>query len=88
MEPQFWAADRTGDGLGVVAAVSGIAVFALTIGTLHEVCHTGVRAIIRQCVDDGIARAAVDAINKRIAVATIRFIKQFALTILTDRDVG
>ena len=68
-------------GLRVEAAVRRIVVFRLACGAHGKARHGGLRPVVGNAARDGEARAAVGAIEKRIAIAAVRRIKQFAQTI-------
>ena len=86
-EFELRAADRTRIGLRVKAAVVRIVVFRLARRTHRERLHRRVRAVVGQRFDDAEARAAVRAVRERVAVATVRRIKDFAQTIRAGGDV-
>ncbi len=79
---------RAGVRLGVEAAVERVVVLALTGVAHHEVAHRRVRAVVRQLVDDAVARPAVGAVDERVAVAAVVRVEQFAAARLAEGDVG
>ena len=87
--PQFQmrAANRTGIGLRMKPAVARVVVFRPALRAHREFFHRGVRAVVGQRFNDAEARAAVGAIGKRITVATIFRIEDFAETIRTRGNV-
>jgi hypothetical protein len=78
---------RAGIGLGVEAPVRGILIFIPTPGAHGEGCHRGLRPVIGKVLDDGKARAAMRAIDKRIAVTTIGRVEQLTPAFLTESQV-
>jgi len=60
-----------GIGLGMKAAVGGIVVFRLAAGAHAKGRHGGLGAVVGKTGNDRIARAAVGAVDKRVAVAAI-----------------
>jgi hypothetical protein len=58
-------------GLGVEAAVGGVAVFGLTGGTEGEVAHGGEGTVVGEAFDDGIAGAAEGAGGEGVEVAAV-----------------
>ncbi len=87
-EPDMRAADGAGVGLRVKAAVGGVVVFSLAGRAHFEARHGGLRAIVGDAARDGEARAAVGAVEKRIAVATVIGIKQLAQAVGAGGRVG
>jgi hypothetical protein len=69
------------------APVELIFVFRKTCPTHREPCHGRARTVVRNIANDGEARAAVCAINKRITIAPVIRVEQLALTIRTNRNV-
>ena len=65
------AAIPTGIGLRMEAAVERVGVFGGATRAHGEILHGRCRAIIGQRPDDGEARAAVRAVDERIAVAAV-----------------
>ena len=63
-------AARAGDRLGVEAAVGGIAIVARAILAHRERRHRGLRAVIGQRARQRVARAAMGAVDERIADRT------------------
>ncbi len=81
-------AGRTGDRLRVKAAVGGIAILRVAQRIHGPTAHGGAAAIVGQSFDNGIARAAVGAVDIGIAVARIGGIAHFGETVRADREVG
>ena len=75
-------------GLSVEAAIGGVVIFGLTGGTHRKFVHRGAGAVIRDVADDGETRAAVCAVDERVAEATVTRISYFAETVFADSDVG
>ena len=85
--PQMRPAYRTGVGLGVESSVCGIVVFFLTGRTHGKNGHGGHGPVVRNIFDDGKARPAIGAIDKRVAVTPVGRIKQFGQTIGTNGNI-
>ncbi len=73
--------------LGVEAAMLHVVVLALARAAHREGGHAGVAPVVRQRTRDRVARAAVRAVDERIAPATIPGIEQFRETVRTDGGV-
>ena len=87
-EPNPRTADGAGVGLRMKAAVGGIVVLRLA-GRAHlEIRHRGLRAVVGNPARDGEARAAIRAVQKRIAIAAIVRIEQLAQAVGTRRRIG
>ena len=82
------AADPTGVGLCVEAAVGGVVVLGLAVGAHFEARHRGLRAVVGDAAGDGVTRAAVGAVEEGIAVAAVGWSEQFAQAIGTGGGVG
>ena len=79
---------RAGDGLGVVAAVSGVGVFVGTRLTHREIRHRRGGPVVGQIGDDGIARTAVRARDEGMQVSAIAGVEQFPQAVGADGDIG
>ena len=86
-ERELRAAVPAGVGLGVEAAVGGIVVLGLAGGAHLEARHGGLRAVVGNAAGDGVARAAVGAVEKGIAIAAVRGREQFAEAVGTGGGV-
>jgi len=86
-EPNLRATNRAGNRLGVKAAVSGVVIFRGALWAECEARHAGIGPVIRDGLDDSKARTAVGAIDKRVAVAPIGWVKKFAPAIRADRQI-
>ena len=82
------AARKACVGLGVEATVEWIAVFGGAPLAQGEVLHGRAGAIVGQLLDDGEARAAVRAVDERIAIAAVVGVEQFARAIVAGGKVG
>ena len=71
-EDQPRPADRTGHGLGMETAVSGITVLFCAVAAHGKTRHGGAGAVIGQAFDDGEAGATVGTVGKGVTVAAIR----------------
>ena len=65
------AAHGAGDGLRVEAAVERVGVLGEAGGAQLEVRERGVRAVVRDVADDGVAGTAAGAVGEGIAVAAL-----------------
>ena len=83
MRPAF----VTGIGLGMKSPVGRVVVLGLAGSTHFKIPHGGLGAIIGDIIDDGIARPAIGAIDKRIQIAAISGIEKLLAAIITDRYV-
>ena len=86
VEPR--AADEAGVGLGVEAAVARVAVLLGALGAHREVAHRGHRPVVGDVADDGEARAAVRAVDERVAVAAVAGSRSSASALGARGDVG
>ncbi len=86
-QPELRPAIRAGVGLGMEPAVAGIVVFGPAPGTLRKTPHGGVRAVIREPLNDAETRAAVRAVGERIAIAAVGGIQEFREALRAGRDV-
>ena len=82
------AAARTGDRLGVEAAVGRIGVVAGAVRAHRERRHRSLRAVVGQRARQRIARAAMGAVDQRIAEEAARRIEQLLEAGLADGGVG
>ena len=80
-------ADRAAVRLGVIAAVLNVVVLPVAVRAHGEGAHGGLRPVVGDILDDGKARAAVGAVDERIAVAPVRGIQQLAQAVVTDADI-
>ena len=82
------SAVRAAHGLGMEPPVGGVGVFAGAIGAHREGRHGGGGTVVWQGGDDGEARAAVGAVDERVAVAPVGRIALFGGTVRAHGDVG
>ena len=91
-QTQMRTADRAGVRLCVKAAVTRIVVFPRTSRAQCETRHAGVGAVIGQGGGNGVAGAAMRAVDEGITVTAIIRIEQFTQTVTTCgriwRDLG
>src|SRR5262245_66348192 len=85
---ELWAASGAGRRCGLKSAVTWAFVFGLARRAHRELTHRRLRAVIRRVLDDRETRPAVDAIDKRIAVAPVSRVEQFSQAIGASCDVG
>ena len=81
-------ARRAGVGLGVVAAVFNIFILGRAGRAHSKARHGGVGAVVGQRAQDGKARAAVGAVDERVAVAAVGGVGHFAQAGRTGGQVG
>ena len=81
------SAGRAGVGLGVKAPVARIVVLRLASRAQAEGAHGGLGAVIRDVLDDGVARAAVGAVGEGVTVAPVSGIGEFAQAIRTSGHI-
>jgi len=87
-EGDLRAALPAGVGLGVEAAVGGVVVFSLAGGAHGERGHGGLGAVVGDAAGDGEARAAVGAVEERVAVAAVGEVEEFAEAVGASGGVG
>ncbi len=85
---QMRPALRASVGLSMEAAVQRVFVFLTAPRTHCERLHGSVRAVVWQCLDNAVARSAVGAIGKRVAVTPVVGVKHLAKAIGAGSDVG
>ena len=87
-QPDARAAHAAGIGLRVEAAIGGIVVLRLAGCAHFEPRHRSLRAVVGNAARDGEARAAVGAVEERIAIAAVAGIEQLAQAIGAGGRVG
>ena len=85
---ELGAAVVAADRLGVVAAAVGIRVFCGAVGAHGEFLHAGAFTVVGHGVEDGEARAAGGAVDKRMEVAAVRRVEEFFAAFVAGGDVG
>ena len=78
---------RAGDGLRVKAPIERILVFAAAVGAQLEAAHRRVRPVVRQRLDQRVARAALRAVDERIAMAPVLRIREFGEAIGAAEEI-
>src|SRR6218665_1946905 len=68
---ELWTTGGAGIWLCMEATIARVFILAQAMGAHREARHGGLGAIIGQCADQGKARAAVGAIDERIAITPI-----------------
>ena len=71
----------------MVAAVFNVVIFPLAVRAHGKGLHGSLRPVIGNVLDDGQTRAAVGAVNKRIAIAAVLRIQQLPQTVGADGDI-
>ena len=84
---QTWSALRAGKRLGMESAVAWIGILGRTLRTEGKVRHRRIGTIIRQPFDQGVARAALGAINEGVAEAPISRITHFGKAFVAGKVV-
>ena len=82
------AAVRAGDRLGVEAAVGWIVVFRGALFVERPGCHRRLSSIVRKGEDDGIARAAVGAIDIGIVKAPVARVEELREAGIAGGKIG
>jgi hypothetical protein len=72
----------------VKAAVGGILVLAPTRGAEREPGHRRVRPVVRDGAHDREPRAALGAVDERVAVTAVGRVEELAQALVAGRDVG
>jgi hypothetical protein len=80
----MWATDW----LGMIAPIERVGISGAAVIAHHKVSHGGVASIIRQGIDNGVARTAIGAIGKRVLIVAILWIVYVIETILANTFVG
>ena len=80
-------ANRAGVRLRVKPAVGRIVVLAQAIRAQLESGHGGVRPVVGDVADDGVARPAVGAIGERVPVAAVGGVREIAPAGVARRDI-
>jgi len=70
-QPEPWAADRAGVGLGVEAPVEGVFVFFTAVRAERKTAHGRAGPVVGNGAGDGVTRAAVGAVGEGVPVAAI-----------------
>lgn len=83
-----WPTARAGNCFGVEATARRIGIVCCAGRAHREASHRGGTAVIGQPLGDGVARAAMGAIDERIEMEAARRIKQLAQTLRTGRGIG
>ncbi len=81
-------AGRTGDRLGMEAAIARIVIILGTGWAQGKPSHAGLGAIVGQTANHTQPRAAMGTVHKRIAVEAAHGIEQIPLTGRTNRRIG
>ena len=87
-QPDARTTAPAGIGLRVKAAIERVVVFGLALGAHGKDGHRGLRPVVGNAAGDGEARSAVGAVEKRIAVAAVGGIKQFAKAVGAGGGIG
>ena len=82
------SAGKAGIGLRMKTAVKWVGVLACTCRAHGEGAHGGLRAVVGETADDGEARAAVGAVDKRVMVPAVRRVEELAQAVIAGGDVG
>ena len=77
VEAQLRPAFRAGIRLGMEAPVARVAVFGIAAGALGKGRHAGARPVVGQAAGDGVARAAVGAVDEGVAPAPVLRVEKF-----------
>ena len=85
---QTRSAHGTGDRLGVEAPVCGILVLTQAVGAEREAGHRRIPPVVGNGADDCEARAALRAVDERVAEAAVARVEELAQTVVAGGDVG
>src|SRR4030065_851079 len=83
----MWSTYRTCNRLGVKSSIEGILIFFSTLWAHVKGRHRFLWPIIGNVLDDRKTRTTICTINKRISIAPIVRVKEFAEAIRTDTDI-
>ncbi len=86
-QPHLGATDGAGHRLGMEAAVERVLVFGGTVRAERETRHGGVGPVVGDVTDDGETRAAVGAVDERVAIAPIGRVEQLAQAVGADAHI-
>ena len=81
LKPDMRTTAPAGIRLRVKAAIERVVVFGLALGAHGKRSHRGLRPVVRDATRNGKARPAVGAVQKRITIAAVGGVEQFAKTI-------
>ncbi len=81
-------AGRAGDGFSMEAAIGRIEILALAVVAERKGRHAGVVAVVRQRLDQRVARAALGAVDEGITVAAIVGVLQLPAAVVAHEIVG
>src|SRR5512139_1829247 len=70
------------------APIRGVLILATAVITHGEAVHRGKRPVIGSAADDGVARTTVGAVDKRVEIAAILGIEEFAPAVSTEGLIG
>jgi hypothetical protein len=63
-------------------------ILPLAVGTHREDCHRCPLTVVRDINDDGETGTAVCAVQKRVSVASVIGVKEFAKAVIASSDIG
>ena len=79
---------KAGIGLRVKTPVEWVGILRGAGGAHGKTIHRGGRSVIGQRANDGKARSAIGAVDKRVVIAPIGGVEQLAQTIIAGGDIG
>ncbi len=72
----------------MIAAICWVVVFGFASFAHLELCHRGVRTIVRQRFDDRITYPAVGTCDKGVEIAAVCWVEKLLFTSFANRDIG
>jgi hypothetical protein len=72
----------------VETAVAGLVVFGFAGPAHAEAGHGGGGAVVRNVLNDGVARTAISAVGKRVEIAAVGWIVEVAQAVVAGGNVG
>jgi hypothetical protein len=71
----------------VIAPVGGVRVFTSALRAHPEACHGRFWPVVREVLDDGVARSALRAVGEGIAVAAVERVLDFSAAVCADGEI-
>ena len=87
-QPDLRPAFPTRIGLRMETAVARVLVLLTARVTHGEIHHGGFVAVVGNISDDRVARPAIRAIDKRVAIATVARVQKLPQTVFAGADIG
>lgn len=87
-QPNLGSTFKTSVRLSMKPSIGWIVILALTRWTHLEMLHRSKRSVVRNILDDGVARSTVCAIDEGIEIASVARVEQLTQTFITNGDIG